>query len=103
MESIIRESKTPPIIILQGDHGPNTVYGTSSEYRATILNAYFLPGGGERYLYPDISPVNSFRIVLKHYLNANLELLEDFHYDSTFTTDPEKYPIIQNVGWVCGE
>lgn len=103
LESIIHESKTPPIIIVEGDHGPSTTYGTSPEFRATNLNAYYLPGDGEKHLYPDISPINSFRIVLNHYFNANLELLEDVHYDSLFSEDPDKYPIIQNVGPVCGE
>jgi hypothetical protein len=103
LKSIIRESKTPPIIILQGDHGPSTSYGTSPEFRATILNAYYLPGDGDKHLNPDTSPINSFRIVLNHYFNADLELLEDIHYDSESEEDPESYPIIQNVGPVCGE
>ncbi len=103
LKSIIRESKTPPIIILQGDHGPSTSYGTSSEFRSTILNAYYLPGDGDMSLYPEFSPVNSFRVVLKHYFQADLDLLEDIHYDSLFTEDSDNFPIIQNVGPVCGE
>lgn len=101
--SIINNSEIPPIIILQGDHGPSTNYGASDEQRATILNAYFLPGSGEEILYPDISPVNTFRVILNYYFDANLEILEDVHYYSIDIDDPTEYPIIPNIGPVCGE
>jgi hypothetical protein len=48
--------------------------------RTPILNAYYLPEGGERLLYPSISPVNSFRVVLNAYFGAELPLLPDNTY-----------------------
>lgn len=78
LEKLIKDSKVPPIIILQSDHGypytPN---------RTGILNAYYLPNGGDKGLYPGITPVNSFRYVLDHYFNGNYPLLPDktFHSD----------------------
>jgi hypothetical protein len=103
VKSIIINSETPPIIILQGDHGPSTNYGVTDEQRATILNAYYLPGGGEKLLYPDISPINTFRVILNYYFDANLEILKDVHYYSIDIDDPAEYPIIPNIGPVCGE
>jgi hypothetical protein len=102
-KNIIKGSDIPPIIIVQGDHGPSTTFGVSDEHRATIFNAYYLPDGGEELLYPDISPINSFRVILSHYFDAELELLEDVHYYSIDIDNPEEYPIIPNVGPVCGE
>jgi hypothetical protein len=48
--------------------------------RTSILNAYYLPNGGSQDLYPTISPVNSFRIVLNTYFGTNLELLPSETY-----------------------
>lgn len=65
------ESKVPPVIILQADHG-------SDFYdRTMILSAFHLPGVPEETLYPDITPVNTFRLVFKHVFDAPLDLLPD--------------------------
>jgi hypothetical protein len=77
--ALLEKSKNPPIIILQGDHGPEKA-GESKFYE--ILNAYYLPGTTPADLYPTISPVNSFRIVLNRYFGQNLELLPDESYSS---------------------
>ena len=106
LESIIQGSKTPPVIILQGDHGPSESFGGTREFRATILNAYYLPADGDKHLYSDISPINTFRIVLNHYFNTDLELLEDVHYYSYYSkgyVDVENYTIIPNIGPICGQ
>lgn len=77
------ESSSMPIILFQGDHGPrSTVVWRSPSKDAmregtAILNAYYLPGVKTSVLYDDVSPVNTFRIILNEYFNANLELLPD--------------------------
>ena len=98
VQRILADSPEPPIIIVQGDHGP---YGFSPDIRRTrlaILNAYHFPGEARAKLYPAISPINSLRVVLNEYFGAALPLLEDQSFDSnwgaplTFTEvgkDPE--------------
>ncbi len=76
VEELIEQSSTPPIIIIQGDHGP---YTPRPEWRLGILNAYYLPEKKE-VLYPTITPVNTFRLVLDEYFGANYGLLEDKSY-----------------------
>jgi hypothetical protein len=79
LKTLIEKSKTPPVIILQGDHGPLLEDDLDAEVKN--LNAYYLPKGSEM-LYPTISPVNSFRIVFNTYFGTHLPLLEDINYFS---------------------
>ena len=86
IDALLANSSTPPVIILQGDHGPGSrlVWGAPDRTclweRTPILNAYYLPGDGARWLYPSISPVNSFRVVLNAYFDARLPFLPDNTY-----------------------
>jgi hypothetical protein len=66
-------SETPPIIIIQGDHGSLK----SIRDRMAILNAYHLPDGGNQRLYENITPVNSFRTIFNYYFRGSFALLED--------------------------
>jgi hypothetical protein len=79
LETIINRSKTPPVIIVQGDHGPPWEDDHTAQLK--ILNAYYLPQGKEK-LYPTISPVNSFRVVFNSYFDTDFPLLEDISYYS---------------------
>jgi len=78
LDMLINESARPPVIIVQGDHGP---WMQPENKRFWILNAYYLPGHNSE-LYSRISPVNSFRIVLNETLGTTYELLEDKSYFS---------------------
>lgn len=86
VEAMIRELLTrdpSPIIILQSDHGPGSQHNglnpdlTNVDERFSILNAYYFPDQNYASLYPEISPVNSFRIVLNQYFGAAYPLLDD--------------------------
>ena len=89
---LIDESETPPIIIIQGDHGPG--HQNSREVRMKILNAYYLPGHPE-VLYDTISPINSFRIILNTYFDQSLPILEDKSYFSRYKS-PYVFEEIEN-------
>ena len=88
LQKIIDQSTIKPIIVLQGDHG------VKDYNRGSILDAYYLPGGVESKLYPTISPVNTFRIILDNYFGKQYPLLKDVSYDTPleqfdFTPLPE--------------
>lgn len=94
VESLLAESDTPPIIILQSDEGPYAggsdvwaggAKATDVELREKmgILNAYYLPAVLDGRLYESITPVNSFRLVFSLYFDADLERLPDINYVCT--------------------
>ncbi len=78
IDTIQSESKTPPIIVLQGDHGP---WLQPNPQHFFILNAYDLPGHTDQ-LYPKISPVNSFRYIFNTYFGGKYDMLPDITYYS---------------------
>ncbi len=90
VDAILAKSKTPPIIIIQGDHGPGSrlhqgsLKKTLPAERFSILNAYYFPDRNYTSLYPSISPVNSFRVLLDRYFGGNYALIPDRHYYSTW-------------------
>jgi hypothetical protein len=89
---IISSSSTPPIIVIQGDHGPTVA--SSPRSRMSNLSAYLLPGV-DASLYPTLTPVNTFRIIFNEYFGQELELLEDVSLYSDYT-DPFNFRAIQN-------
>jgi hypothetical protein len=79
----------PPVIIVQGDHGPRSLRrrnNTSEAFyreRFSILNAYLVPPGLDCGLYPSISPVNSFRALFNCLFGTRMEMQPDESYYST--------------------
>lgn len=81
IDVLLMDSEKPPVIIIQGDHGPPPELSLTYAEKMPILNAYYLPGKQmDTLLYPSISPVNTFRVVLNSYFGTNLPLLEDKSY-----------------------
>lgn len=75
IKDILAQSKTPPIIILQGDHAYGWERKGINAFK--IINAYYLPGNGKDFIYPSITPVNTFRILLTHYFGQNFPVIPD--------------------------
>lgn len=81
---LINQSKTPPVIIIQGDHG------LKDENRSAILNAIYLPGDHAPAIHAGITPVNTFRVVFNEIFNAKYSLLPDW----VFTHDSPDEPVM---------
>jgi hypothetical protein len=83
-----------PIVILQADEGPHPIryqynqisfrwpLATLAELREKlwILNALYLPGLEGSPVYPDLTPVNTFRMMFREYFGADLPPLPDRTY-----------------------
>ncbi len=91
VDDILQNSATPPIIIIQADHGSglltdfNSSEKTCLHERFSPFAAYYLPNIDKNAIPSDITPVNLFRIIFNEYFETNLPLLENAYY---FSEDP---------------
>jgi len=85
LQTIIEKSKIPPIIVLQGDHG--WPWGPT---RTHNLSAFYLPDQGNRLIYPEITNVNTFRIIFNEYFGESYSLLPD---NTFFTTSIARHTV----------
>jgi hypothetical protein len=70
-----------PLIIIQGDHGYRFLSNAlqRNTERWTIMNSYLLPGEGNKNIYPNISPYNSFRVIFNTYFQTKYPILPDLY------------------------
>lgn len=74
-------SKVPPIIIIQGDHG------VREPGRISIINAISLPGQTDSF-YASMTPVNTFRIILNKVFGERYEILPDNSFYASVNIKP---------------
>lgn len=90
INTILENTQRPTVIIIQGDHGPGlhtsfvNVEESCFDERFSILNAYYFSDQDYSVLSPDITPVNSFRMVLNKYFDTDLDVLDNRHYYVTW-------------------
>ena len=86
IDGILATSSTPPVIVLQGDHGPgdkldwaDPAHSDAIE-RLSILSAWRLPDGDCSEVAPGMTPINGWRLVLRRVLGIPLPPLPDRSY-----------------------
>lgn len=96
LQKIISNSKNPPIIILQSDHGPASTLGIREEWcvnygyeglneRSGILLAIYFPDQDFKDLYHTMTPVNIYPIIFNKYFEENIKLFSDKTYYSDYS------------------
>lgn len=88
-----------PVIVIQGDHGSKMGLHQSIRRETdlreafSILNAYAVPASVRAELYPEITPVNSFRTILRVLFGDNLPN----HPDSSWWSPAERPFALEEV------
>jgi hypothetical protein len=94
IDKVLERTEKPLVIVLQSDHGDErfldwdkpTTQGV--HVRSAILNSIYYSDGDYDELYPSITPVNTFRVVLNHWFGIDYAVLQDrvlFHEHSLST------------------
>lgn len=92
VDLILQTAQNPPVIVIQGDHGPAPFDVIAN--RMKNLNVYYFPENAEG-LYPTITPVNTFRLIFNKYFGQNYPMLEDRSLYSAYDI-PYNYEEIPN-------
>jgi hypothetical protein len=87
IKQLVNVKGADPIILIQGDHGPKSALDQDSLERTDvteafpILAAYRVPDSVRPKLYPGITPINSFRLILRELWGEDFPPLPDrSHY-----------------------
>ena len=75
IDAILSTASDPPLIVIMSDHG--FLPGENQRNTNDILAAYFLPDGGASVIYPGITSVNVFRVILDRYFGFGFGRLAD--------------------------
>ncbi len=96
-----------PVILIQADEGPypdrekgvawQDAPAEQLRIKTGILNAFYFPDGNYGLLYPDVSPVNSYRVLFDTYFSAALPLLPDRIIVFPFETDLYNFHDVTDV------
>lgn len=101
-----------PIILIQSDEGPGPAFWRSArpgkydwtqarmptlEKKFGILSAYYLPGSDGGMMYPEITPVNLFRVLFDEYFGTSLGRLEDRNHIFPNELEPYRFIDITDV------
>lgn len=90
IDQILSSSPRPPIIVVEGDHGPALMDPDAEgiRLRQSILNAWYLPDAGGATTDIPSSPINTFRFLLSRYVGFQLDPLDDRHFAADLEGKP---------------
>lgn len=80
---ILKRPGRPKILVIQSDHGPGSkldwqnIEKTDLKERFGILHAIYCSDGDYSRLYPEMTPLNTFRIILRRITGEKFESLPD--------------------------
>jgi len=89
IHEILRNSPNS-VIIIQGDHGPGADFlqedliNSDIDQKFSILNSYYFADKEYSMISEDITPVNTFRVILNKYFGTGLPMLENRSYWSDY-------------------
>ena len=105
-----------PIIIIQSDHGSRysvKLLGSTdnnehtdrrtietSEEELEILNAIYFPKGNNQYIYDKLTPVNTFRLIFRHFMDLQIEIIEDKNYYNIYSHFDRGYDFIDVTNYL---
>jgi hypothetical protein len=93
LKTLIEESATPPIIVMEGDHG------WGGKNRTQNLSTYYLPGGQTQDSTWHLAG-RSFRVIFNDYFGAGYDLLPDESY-AGFTLEGEDGKLVPETAPEC--
>jgi len=90
VDKLVAASGDKPVIVLQGDHGAksgldqNSLENTDLTECFPVLSAFLVPSGIREKFYPEISNVNTFRVLIEGLFDEPQPLQDDRSWYSTY-------------------
>ncbi|MCZ6703244.1 MAG: sulfatase-like hydrolase/transferase [Ignavibacteria bacterium] len=76
LKSILNPNRSPPIIVVQGDHGfRHFKEKNKKDVEFSVLSCYYFPGQDYSLFTDSMKTINTFRLIFNKYFNQDFQLL----------------------------